>query len=157
MFCFKSCGPFREDYFIDYVDHEFCMRLRSRGFRIVEATQVVLQHKLGRTSRHRYMGRHVWTSHHHAFRWYYIARNRVALALKYYRQERDWIRCDMIAFIRVLGKILLYEEQKVAKLWNILRGVVHALRGISGPDSRRVPRRDMSQQPMAPATRAHDI
>jgi rhamnosyltransferase len=156
--CFESCGLFREDYFIDYVDHEFCMRLRAHRFRVLEATQVALQHKLGHISRHRYVGRYVWTTHHHAFRWYYIARNRVALALRYHRQEPQWVRHDMIALVRTLGKILLYEEQKAAKFWNIVRGVAHALRGISGPDNlSRRSRNSLSQQPMTPAARAHDV
>jgi len=32
---FKEVGRFRDDLFIDYVDIEYCMRLREKGFRVI--------------------------------------------------------------------------------------------------------------------------
>jgi rhamnosyltransferase len=41
-------GPFREDFFIDGIDIEWCFRARARGFRTVMAMDEGMPHRLGR-------------------------------------------------------------------------------------------------------------
>lgn len=43
----ESVGPMREDFFIDYVDTEWCHRARYNGFRIFGTSEVRLLHRLG--------------------------------------------------------------------------------------------------------------
>lgn len=45
---FAEIGPFREDFFIDGIDLEWCFRARSRGFRTVMAMDEEMPHRLGR-------------------------------------------------------------------------------------------------------------
>jgi rhamnosyltransferase len=45
---FAEIGPFREDFFIDGIDIEWCFRARSRGFRAVMAMDEAMPHRLGR-------------------------------------------------------------------------------------------------------------
>lgn len=45
---FAEIGPFREDFFIDGIDIEWCFRARSRGFRTVMAMDEEMPHRLGR-------------------------------------------------------------------------------------------------------------
>jgi len=40
-------GPFREDFFIDGIDVEWCFRARARGFRCVMAMSEAMPHRLG--------------------------------------------------------------------------------------------------------------
>ena len=70
-----AVGPFREDYFIDCVDEEFCLRLRRRGFRVVQTTEVGFDHRLGTLGEHRLLGFPLLASHHSALRRYYMTRN----------------------------------------------------------------------------------
>lgn len=42
-----AIGPFREDFFIDGIDIEWCFRARSRGFRTVMAVDEEMPHRLG--------------------------------------------------------------------------------------------------------------
>jgi rhamnosyltransferase len=44
---FREVGPFRDDFFIDAVDIEWCLRARSKGFTCWMATDVLLCHRLG--------------------------------------------------------------------------------------------------------------
>jgi rhamnosyltransferase len=44
---FQLAGSFRADYFIDYVDEEFCLRLRQSGMRVVCSTRPLMHHSLG--------------------------------------------------------------------------------------------------------------
>jgi rhamnosyltransferase len=45
---FAEIGPFREDFFIDGIDLEWCFRARARGFRTVMAMNEEMPHRLGR-------------------------------------------------------------------------------------------------------------
>ncbi|HEY1795348.1 MAG TPA: hypothetical protein VGG57_04440 [Stellaceae bacterium] len=45
---FAKIGPFREDFFIDGIDIEWCFRARSFGFRTVMAIEEEMPHRLGR-------------------------------------------------------------------------------------------------------------
>lgn len=44
----EAIGPFREDYFIDGIDLEWCFRANARGFSIWVAERVTMDHSLGR-------------------------------------------------------------------------------------------------------------
>jgi rhamnosyltransferase len=45
---FAEIGPFREDFFIDGIDLEWCFRARARGFRTIMAMDEEMPHRLGR-------------------------------------------------------------------------------------------------------------
>ena len=51
-----DCGPFREDYFIDEVDSEYTLRMRSHGLRVVRAPGVRLEHEMGEPRPMRFLG-----------------------------------------------------------------------------------------------------
>jgi len=44
---FEKIGPFREDFFIDAIDIEWCFRARARGFSCVVALRARMPHRLG--------------------------------------------------------------------------------------------------------------
>lgn len=43
----KAIGGFDEYLFIDFVDHDICLRMRYEGYRVVRNNNVVLDHELG--------------------------------------------------------------------------------------------------------------
>ncbi|MCP4689121.1 MAG: glycosyltransferase [Desulfobacterales bacterium] len=67
-----SAGGFREEYFIDFVDHECHMRLRRDGWTIWWERSAELHHRLGKIQRMTDDG--PWIEHE-PFRYYYMARN----------------------------------------------------------------------------------
>ena len=54
---FDSCGGFREEFFIDQVDHEFGFRVRERGFIVVVSEESFLMHVPGSPREHSFLGR----------------------------------------------------------------------------------------------------
>jgi rhamnosyltransferase len=44
---FREIGPFRDDFFIDAIDIEWCLRARAKGFTCWMATDVPMGHRLG--------------------------------------------------------------------------------------------------------------
>ena len=72
---YRKTGPFLEELFLDYVDNEYCLRLRKNGFRIIQVNGALLDHSWGNMTENSFLGRRVVHLNYPPFRWYYIARN----------------------------------------------------------------------------------
>jgi rhamnosyltransferase len=128
-----AAGGFDDSLFIDYVDHELCLRLRRHGYRILEATRAKLLHSLGAMERRLFIFKRVTVTNHPVVRHYYRSRNRLIVWRQYWRQEPFWVLRDMRRFLFETTYVLLYEKQVGAKVPMILRGVRDATRGVRGP------------------------
>lgn len=129
---FDRVGPFREDFVIDYVDHEFCLRCKKAGMRIYEVPDVALFHRLGRIERIKRGPISATVTHHDAVRRYFMTRNRMCVWKEYGIRNPLWTARDMMSSVKELAKIALFESQKRRKYSAILEGVGDALRGRMG-------------------------
>jgi rhamnosyltransferase len=82
---FKNIGPFDEALFIDKVDHEYCLRARSKNFKIVRFNNIFMHHNLGTITYGRSLKNFKLTPRtlHSPVRMYYILRNYFYLKEKY--------------------------------------------------------------------------
>lgn len=129
---FDRVGSFREDFVIDYVDHEFCLRCRKAGLHIFEVPDVALLHRLGRIERVKRWPISATVTHHDAIRRYFMTRNRICVWKEYGIRNPLWTARDMMSSVKELAKIALFESQKRKKYSAILEGVSDALRGRMG-------------------------
>lgn len=125
-------GGFREDYFIDQVDHEFCLRARAHGFRVVISRKPVMEHSVGSAGGVRLPLLGILPNHP-PLRKYYIARNTVATVAKYWRREPDW--CLRRSVRLLLGLLLMstLEQQRIAKARAFAAGFMDGVRRRMGP------------------------
>lgn len=131
---YRAIGPFREEFFIDYVDSDFCQRARARGYAIVTTRRALMSHVIGAPSRHRLLWMHKWTSNHAVDRRYYIARNdTVMLRERGDRPFGRWALKSLGRRLRTCKRVLLYEDAKAAKTVAIFQGWWHGVRGRLGP------------------------
>lgn len=138
ILAWERLGGFREDYFIDCVDTEFCLRARSQGLHIVQATEPALAHRIGTPARKRALSRWMIPTNHSPLRRYYVTRNRISLWRKYARSDGRFVLADMRQSIREWVGVAFAETNRPAKLRAILAGIRDALLGRYGP--RRLPR-----------------
>lgn len=128
----KAVGGFREDYFIDQVDHEFCLRMRAHGYRVVISRKPVMDHSVGSLGGVKlpYLG---ILPNHPPLRKYYIARNTVVTVAKYWRREPDW--CLRRTVRLMLGLLLMatLEKQRIAKVRAFAAGFMDGMRHRMGP------------------------
>lgn len=131
---FSDCGLFREDFFIDQVDHEFSFRIRNFGHTVVICPEVFLLHATGQPKRHSLLGLVSFrTTHHSAPRRYYMTRNTLFMMRQYGRRYPAWAWHAFAFLLFAMPiKILLAEEGKWAKLRNIGLGAIDALLGRLG-------------------------
>lgn len=125
-------GGFREDFFIDYVDTEFCLRARSQGFDIVVACRARMQHRLGQRDLRRVGPIDFYPTHHAVERWYYFGRNRIAMLRMYALRFPHWLSYEVVASLYTLARMLLAENQRRQKIRALLRGTLHGIQGRMG-------------------------
>ncbi|MBI5418626.1 MAG: glycosyltransferase family 2 protein [Deltaproteobacteria bacterium] len=129
---FERFGPFREDFFIDHVDDEYCLRALSKGFKVILCRRPVIRHPIGAAMAIPLFGKPVWTSGHSGIRRYYMIRNFVVLAREYLFTRPGWIlsRAYRHAAFAVLA--LLLEPSRGEKLRMMVRGMRDGLAGRMG-------------------------
>jgi len=77
-------GGFDEYLFIDHVDHDMCLRLKHRGYRIIEVGTAKIFQEFGReTIRRRFLWKTYTQRGYTPFRVYYQTRNSVYMLRKY--------------------------------------------------------------------------
>ena len=134
----ERLGGFREDYFIDCIDTEFCLRARAHGLEIIQATEAALSHRIGIPTQKWVVGRWMIPTNHSPLRRYYVTRNRISLWRKYARSDGRFVAKDMRQTVREWIGIAFAESDRPAKVRAILAGLRDGLFGRYGP--RRLPR-----------------
>lgn len=129
---YQAVGPFEEDLFIDFVDHEYCLRLKRYGYRVIQSQRAILHHTIGNClEKKRILTIPLIISHHSPVRRYYITRNRFWVRDKYPEFRRFcWI--DRRRFLAELVNIYFFEEQKIEKYKMVIRGYLDYRSGRMG-------------------------
>jgi rhamnosyltransferase len=122
-------GTFRDDFFIDCVDSEYCLRAWSNGYAVCRSTRALITHALGAPSFHTLRGRRVGTSNHAPFRRYYMARNNFTMARLYYRRLPHAIRSILKVYVQTVVVMCIFERQRAEKIAYTLLGLWHGLCG----------------------------
>ena len=84
---YTALVSFRDDLFIDQVDHEYCLRAHRAGFDVLQVGDAVIDHTLGERSYARLGRASIATTNHAAIRSYYMTRNRLIVAREYQRSS----------------------------------------------------------------------
>ncbi|GGM98201.1 glycosyl transferase [Terrabacter tumescens] len=123
-------GGFREDFFIDYVDTEFCRRLIAGGYSVAMSADVLMSHGMGHPALNQVLGYRRYTSNYPAWRHYFIARNFV-LTVKASLQGGDWIWAARETRRRIKFSLLtaVMEPDRREKLAATARGCADGIRG----------------------------
>ncbi len=111
----RAVGGYSDKLFIDYVDHDFCFRLRRAGWVILECQGAALIHKIGNATHIRFLSRKIAINQHPPLRTYYIMRN----GLNFWRTfpgDKTFIKSDKINTFRLLVKAFLFDTHKLERL-----------------------------------------
>jgi rhamnosyltransferase len=119
---FDEVGLFDERLFIDSVDHDWCLRARSKGFDLVESRRAVLDHAIGASARHSLLGLPVITMNQPPTRRYYITRNQTEVARRYFLFDPVWCAAALALLLAGIALMLIFEADRRAKLAAVLEG-----------------------------------
>jgi rhamnosyltransferase len=129
---FESVGYYFDNLFIDYIDIEYCLRLRNKGYNIIQVRDAILLHKMGNIEEHSIFRRSVYPTHHDPVRHYYQFRNALLLHRIYKKTQADWCRQNLIILIKFMCLIFLCERRRIINLFQIIKGILHGLSGRAG-------------------------
>lgn len=130
---FDKIGFFEENFFIDYVDQEFSLRIFNAGYSAIQVNSAVLYHNLGNTTEHYVCGKKLLVANNNSLRAYYFYRNGLAVYKKYIFQDFQWVLQDLVkGFIFNAAKIVLFESDRKDKLLKASIGLLHGLTGKMG-------------------------
>lgn len=128
---YRTVGAFREDYFIDQVDTEYCFRAHREGVPVYINTALVMRHEIGKRI-DRKIGFFKFIQWNYVpLRQYYSARNCIHLSRLYGRHLPSALLVNLITLGQFLS-ILLYENNKLRKLSAMFAGILDGLLGRYG-------------------------
>ncbi|HET9169737.1 MAG TPA: glycosyltransferase [Actinospica sp.] len=125
---FAAVPGFREDFFVDCVDSDFCLRVRRSGRRVVRDAALVLPHSIGSGRDHGLGPVNVRVLHYPAWRHYWIARNGLVLSREF-PAERGFALTNALFMARWLVVTALFDEHRGSSVPAVLRGLLHGLTG----------------------------
>jgi GT2 family glycosyltransferase/O-antigen/teichoic acid export membrane protein len=120
---YDALGPFADDYFIDYVDVEYCLRARGAGYRIAQSSRPLMRHAIGRAEPRRLLWWRTVATNHAPERHYTATRNLVWLVRGYGSEHPAvvvwlaWSRCKVVLLA------LLLESHRLPRIRAMLRGL----------------------------------
>lgn len=129
---FKALNGFRDDFFIDYVDTEFCLRLLLKGYTILVSCEAELLHTFGNRRKMNWGPFVFYPTFHPPERWYTISRNRIQMIKSYGFRIPHWLLYELVATSYILIRMLLTENERLEKLSALVRGTWDGLRGRMG-------------------------
>jgi len=127
----EQVGLPRADFFIDFVDFEYCLRIRSQGFIIAVVSASHLEHSIGNPQRKSLLGFSYAWGGHEPWREYYKARNEIFTLNLYFPGWHGKLSVFSRVLRHALG-ILLFGSNKLQCFKMIVRGLRDGSRGQLG-------------------------
>jgi len=125
----EHVGGFREEFFVDCVDTDFCLRVRRSGARVVRDAGLVLPHSIGSGRDHRLGPATVRVLHYPAWRHYWVARNGMVLTREHWRKLPGFAVINALFMARWLAATAAFEPSRRTHVPAILRGLRDGLTG----------------------------
>ncbi len=127
----EKVGLPRADFFMDFVDYEYCLRIRSHGYKIAMVAGSLLNHTVGNVRTVKFLWHSRTRVDNAPWREYYLSRNQTFTIWNHYP---DWqnkffiIRC----LLRHAAGIVAFGKEKRACLGMILTGFMDGRAGKLG-------------------------
>lgn len=120
---FDVAGLYNEKLFIDCVDFEYSLRVKKSGFKTLMIDNCFLHHTIGNPKNMLIWPFKIQSMNHSSFRQYYIVRNHIWLAKKYFKSFPKYIIDKFYHLFIRLAKTVLIDDDKKNKMRQIARGV----------------------------------
>lgn len=132
---YEKIGGFKDWFFIDAVDFDYCLNLRNYNYAILRLNYIKLNHNLGTPIFKKILFKQMYSLNHSPIRRYYMVRNRHYLNDLYKKDFPDYCKLELSRTRREAIKIVLCEKDKIKKLSAMFRGYIDYKKGIKGKKS----------------------
>jgi rhamnosyltransferase len=131
LLAWKDVDGFQENWFIDEIDHDFCLRLREKNWSLLTSKKMLLNHQLGNKTSCQWLltGKKINITLHNPERTYYIIRNSIFLIKRHgFKNALFALNRKKMILTKMILILLLYPNKlKYIKyyLLGILDGITH--------------------------------
>lgn len=119
----KKIGLFKEDYFIEYIDYEFCLRNIKNGYLNLLVAEIQLNQRVGNTKDIKIGNIVVSPSWHNPIRLYYKLRNFIWLRKEYNKNFPEYMRYEILKNIWIIIRSMIFESDKILRIKYIQKGL----------------------------------
>lgn len=123
---FQAVGGLSENWFIDWVDFDFDLKLLTRGYQIATTGRASIIHEIGTPERRNFFGKKIAVTNYVLFREFYTARNGMYLIRKYGKKGNGIAKYSWGQIGRRF-LMLIYEPKKIRRLATLIRGLLVGL------------------------------
>ena len=134
---FRKIGFFKENYFIDYVDNEFCLRILAEHKKIIQVNNAILEHNLGSVKTKKIFLKTIESTNHSPIRRYYLVRNSLDVLNTYKYLNIKHINNTKRILMRFILEILSVEDDRWNKIKHMYWGYKDYKLGKFGEFKRR--------------------
>lgn len=138
----EDVGMPRTDFFMDFVDGEFNLRVLKKKYEIISVPTSIIYHHIGepriiksriiRFAFRFFLGKESYSSTHPPWRNYYAFRNEIYTFWHEFRSYRAIFRLMLATMATILGIILFNDGDKVKRVKYILLGLRDGFKGKMG-------------------------
>ncbi len=119
----NKIGGFEEKLFIDEVDHDYCLKAITNGFKIILFRNIPLIHKLGTNKRIKLFRKEFEVVIHPPLRSYYIIRNNLYIFSKYGKDFPGYVRSRKMRLWKDFIKMVLFSGSRINRLAYASKGI----------------------------------
>lgn len=106
-------GGFVDELFIDCVDFDFSLAVKTLGYRLAIVPQALMEHHLGEKKGRRFLGIKFSITEHSAARYYYIYRNHKYIIAKYRRLfPKICLKKSIMQILHTIEVLLFHDNRK---------------------------------------------
>ncbi len=122
----RLIGGLEGKFFMDQIDHEFCIRLRREKYKIIVNPKVYMHHSIGNPITKKIFGREITSYNHYPGQRYYYIRNSLYIRRHYpeFRKQLFLYLCDIRDHCI---KTILIEKEVGKKLFLMVLGFIDFL------------------------------
>ena len=129
---YQKIHGFKDWLFIDHVDTEYCMNLHKNNYKVLRLNHVVMKHHLGNYTIRHLLKKEYRLSNHSPIRRYYMVRNALYIRKMYHDIYPDYTEFLIRIQKGQAKRILVFEHQKIKKLYYMYKGYKDFKRGKKG-------------------------
>ncbi|MBD2703596.1 glycosyltransferase [Spirosoma sp. BT702] len=130
---YTSVGNFKDDLFIDHVDHEYGLRLNEKGYQVIEIPSIRLVHRLGYIQQIKLGSRTIAEfGSHSPIRLYYYTRNGLHLSRIYLKQSPAFVLNFVENLSKLFIKAILLQKDRKHRIKMLTKGLIDGWNGNLG-------------------------
>lgn len=128
---YQSISIFPDEYFIDLVDFYLSFKIRNRGLKLIELSDVGMIHRVG-NMKTIIVPLKINVFNHSPFRLYYQVRNAIPFFKAFWKTDFVFCAYVLLDVMRIPLKALLFEDRKIERIKYCVKGFVDGVFGRMG-------------------------